>query len=148
MFHPVAIESLLRYPWPGNIRELANLVERLAIMHPDGVVGVSELPEKFRLIDEPNPERYRRAKANGASGAALSATDAANETGVAATAPDLARLPDAGIDLKSHLESIEQRLIQQALDSCDSVVARSADLLQIRRTTLVEKMRKYGISRK
>ncbi|MCP8687546.1 sigma-54 dependent transcriptional regulator [Marinobacterium sp. OS208] len=149
MFHPVAIESLLRYPWPGNIRELANLVERLAIMHPDGVVGVSELPEKFRLIDEPNPERYRRASSGAAAGgSALSATDSSHATGAAATAPDLARLPDAGIDLKSHLESIEQRLIEQALDSCDSVVARSADLLQIRRTTLVEKMRKYGISRK
>ncbi len=137
-FHPVAIDSLKQYPWPGNIRELANLVERLAIMHPNGIIGVSELPEKFRLVDEPHPERYRR-------GARDTATA---DTASAAPLPDLALLPDAGLDLKSHLELIEQRLIEQALDSCENVVARSADLLQIRRTTLVEKMRKYGISRK
>ncbi|UTW14395.1 sigma-54-dependent Fis family transcriptional regulator [Marinobacterium rhizophilum] len=141
MFHPAAIESLRRYAWPGNIRELANLVERLAIMHPDTVVGVSELPEKFRLVDEPNPERYRTA--------AMAGTDPDTADTVPPGPPeDLARLPSAGVDLKGHLESIEQRLIEQALDSCDNVVARSADLLQIRRTTLVEKMRKYGISRK
>jgi sigma-54 specific flagellar transcriptional regulator A len=138
LFHPVAIESLKRYPWPGNIRELANLVERLAIMHPDVIVGVSELPEKFRLLDEPNPARYRRPAPAGRGGCAQAS----------APGDDLARLPDAGIDLKSHLEAIEQRLIEQALDHCNKVVARSADLLQIRRTTLVEKMRKYGMSRK
>jgi sigma-54 specific flagellar transcriptional regulator A len=138
LFHPVAIESLKRYPWPGNIRELANLVERLAIMHPDVIVGVSELPEKFRLLDEPNPERYRSPARAGKGDC----------TRVGAPREDLARLPDAGIDLKGHLEAIEQRLIEQALDHCDKVVARSADLLQIRRTTLVEKMRKYGMSRK
>ncbi|WP_020681772.1 sigma 54-interacting transcriptional regulator [Marinobacterium rhizophilum] len=146
MFHPAAIESLKRYPWPGNIRELANLVERLAIMHPDTVVGVSELPEKFRLIDEPNPERYRGASStvtlnhNGA--------DSAVATQAGGPVKDLSQLSADGVDLKGHLETIEQRLIEQALERCDSVVARSADLLQIRRTTLVEKMRKYGISRK
>jgi sigma-54 specific flagellar transcriptional regulator A len=135
LFHPVAIESLKRYPWPGNIRELANLVERLAIMHPDAIVGVSELPEKFRLLDEPHPERYHGTQSD------LPVPDTAPQQ-------DLAWLPEPGVDLKSHLETIEQRLIEQALDRCDKVVARSADLLQIRRTTLVEKMRKYGISRK
>jgi sigma-54 specific flagellar transcriptional regulator A len=135
LFHPVAIESLKRYPWPGNIRELANLVERLAIMHPDAIVGVSELPEKFRLLDEPHPERYHGTQSD------LPVPDTAPQQ-------DLAWLPESGVDLKSHLETIEQRLIEQALDRCDKVVARSADLLQIRRTTLVEKMRKYGISRK
>ena len=58
-----------------------------------------------------------------------------------------ASLPDEGLDLKAHLESIERGLIEQALDSESGVVARAAEKLQIRRTTLVEKMRKYGISR-
>jgi len=56
-------------------------------------------------------------------------------------------LPDEGLDLKAHLESIERGLIEQALDSESGVVARAAEKLKIRRTTLVEKMRKYGISR-
>ena len=51
------------------------------------------------------------------------------------------------INLKEHLEGIERSLIEQALDAEKGVVARAAERLQIRRTTLVEKMRKYGISR-
>ncbi len=47
-FNSAAIMSLCRHDWPGNVRELANLVERLAIMHPYGVIGVGELPKKFR----------------------------------------------------------------------------------------------------
>ena len=46
-FQPSALDSLQRHTWPGNVRELANLIERLAIMHPDGVVGVSELPPQL-----------------------------------------------------------------------------------------------------
>lgn len=56
-------------------------------------------------------------------------------------------LPEEGLALKPYLERVEQSLIHQALARCDQVVARAADLLGVRRTTLVEKMRKYGISR-
>ncbi|NRA23905.1 MAG: sigma-54-dependent Fis family transcriptional regulator, partial [Oleispira sp.] len=51
-FNSAAIMSLCRHDWHGNVRELANLVERLAILHPYGVVGVNELPKKFRHVDE------------------------------------------------------------------------------------------------
>jgi len=54
-------------------------------------------------------------------------------------------LPDEGISLKSQLEAIEQAWIQAALTQADAVVARAARLLGIRRTTLVEKMRKYQL---
>ena len=57
------------------------------------------------------------------------------------------RLPRDGINLKQHLTDIEVSLIQQALDDCNGVVAHAAKKLQIRRTTLVEKMRKYRIQR-
>ena len=57
------------------------------------------------------------------------------------------RLPRDGIDLKQHLTEIEVSLIEQALDDCNGVVAHAAKKLQIRRTTLVEKMRKYKIQR-
>ncbi len=56
-------------------------------------------------------------------------------------------LPINGIDLKEYLSRLEKSLITQALDDTNSVVARAADRLQIRRTTLVEKMRKYGLQR-
>ena len=59
-----------------------------------------------------------------------------------------AMLPAEGIDLKDYLANLEQGLIQQALDDASGVVARAAERLRIRRTTLVEKMRKYGMSRR
>ena len=135
--HASAIESLKKHSWPGNVRELSNLLERLAIVYPDGVVGVSELPAKFQYIDEPDPERYKVTE-NSESGSA----------DVLSSAPSLDLLPEGGVDLKEHLELIEKSLIEQALSRNSGVVARAAETLQIRRTTLVEKMRKFGIQRK
>lgn len=149
-FQSAALESLQRHEWPGNVRELANLVERLAIMHPDGVIGVAELPAKCRHVIDPQATRYQLQN---------DLTLEHDEQGffVEAAPPALAppmaglsaatTLPETGIDLKSHLESIEKALINAALERSGQVVARAAELLQIRRTTLVEKMRKYQIQR-
>jgi sigma-54 specific flagellar transcriptional regulator A len=57
------------------------------------------------------------------------------------------RLPSDGLDLKAHLNTLEQSLIQQALEESDGVVAHAAKRLHMRRTTLVEKLRKYGLHR-
>ncbi len=56
-------------------------------------------------------------------------------------------LPDEGLDLKQFLADLEVSLINQALERHDFVVARAADILKLRRTTLVEKMRKYNLMR-
>lgn len=128
-----AIMSLCRHNWPGNVRELANLVERLAIMHPYGVIGVQELPKKFRYVDDYDENRP------------------VEDTGMPSAIPGLvgldapALLPVNGIDLKDYLSNLEKQLIQQALDEAGGVVARAAEKLRIRRTTLVEKVRKYGL---
>lgn len=139
-FNEAAIASLAQHDWPGNVRELANLVERMAIMYPQGVVGVSELPKKFRYIDEDDGIQELREELS--ERAALFAI--AEEEPVTSTA----QLPSAGLDLREYLAELEQDLIQQALNAEDGVVARAAERLNIRRTTLVEKMRKYGMNRK
>ncbi|MDO6823653.1 sigma-54 dependent transcriptional regulator [Marinobacter sp. 1_MG-2023] len=128
-----AIMSLCRHDWPGNVRELANLVERLAIMHPYSVIGVQELPKKFRYVDDFDENRP------------------VEDSGMPSGIPGLvgldspALLPVNGIDLKDYLSNLERQLIQQALDEAGGVVARAAEKLRIRRTTLVEKVRKYGL---
>jgi sigma-54 specific flagellar transcriptional regulator A len=151
-FSKAAIESLCRHSWPGNVRELANLVERMAILHPNSIVGVSDLPAKFRhLTDEelrdmenlPEQTLSPAAHANGASvpsghGAATPAANGAAQ----------ALLPLNGLDLKEYLATLERDLIDQALNDAGGVVARAADRLNIRRTTLVEKMRKYDMHRR
>ncbi|MEJ2591360.1 MAG: sigma-54-dependent Fis family transcriptional regulator [Candidatus Thiodiazotropha sp.] len=130
---PAAIAALSHYRWPGNVRELANLIERLAILHPYGVVDVGDLPEKFRPAG--NVMDTLQLPQVSLSG---------EEPGTTVTAP---RLPSDGLDLKAHLNTLEQSLIQQALDESDGIVAHAAKRLHMRRTTLVEKLRKYGLQR-
>jgi len=136
-FNSAAVMSLCRHDWPGNVRELANLVERMAIMHPYGVVGVQELPKKFRHVDEIDEEKV----------VTIPAQAQTRQPNVASLS-DMVLLPVNGISLKDYLEHQEVCLIEQALADSNGVVARAADRLQIRRTTLVEKMRKYEIDRK
>jgi len=128
---PAAIYALCQYNWPGNVRELANLIERLAILHPYGVVDAADLPEKFRLTDAEAAEQVMDAM-----------------VGMHLAPEDLdARLPRDGINLKEHLSSLEINYIKQALADTGGVVAHAARRLGMRRTTLVEKLRKYGMQR-
>ncbi|RDH43571.1 sigma-54 dependent transcriptional regulator [Zooshikella ganghwensis] len=138
-FNSAAIMSLCRHDWHGNIRELANLVERLAIMYPYGVIGVQELPKKFRHL-APQDE------SNADIAAMFPETSITHGGLVGVNSPAL--LPVNGLDLKDYLSNLECSLIKQALDDSQGVVARAAERLHIRRTTLVEKMRKYGLNRK
>ena len=62
-------------------------------------------------------------------------------------AADPATLPEDGLDLREHIARIELQLIREALERSQGVVAHAAQLLGLRRTTLVEKLRKYGIER-
>ena len=141
-FNSAAIMSLCRHAWPGNVRELANLVERMAIMHPYGVIGVAELPKKFRYVDDEDEQMVDSLRSDMEERVAIN--NANNDFVASANA----MLPPEGLDLKDYLGGLEQGLIQQALDDANGIVARAAERLRIRRTTLVEKMRKYGMSRR
>ena len=140
-FNSAAIMSLCRHEWHGNVRELANLVERLAILHPYGVVGVNELPKKFRHFGDGEEAEF---EANN-NEAAMQLMQDENQP---VTLENAALLPVNGLDLREYLADLESTLIQQALDDANGVVARAAEKLNIRRTTLVEKMRKYNLQRK
>jgi sigma-54 specific flagellar transcriptional regulator A len=128
---PAALRVLQHYHWPGNVRELANLIERLAILYPNDVVDAADLPESMqecvRFGDLLEEREFLPPSAN------------------IHEALLLARLPEDGLDLKEHLNNLECELIKQALGECNGVVAHAANLLRIRRTTLVEKLRKYGL---
>ena len=98
------------------------------------MVDVADLPEKFRAGQ---PGRDDLAVTTGVP-VAVDATDAVFAT---------PRLPNEGLDLKEHLSQLEVNLIRQALDQANGVVAHAAQILRMRRTTLVEKLRKYGLAR-
>ncbi len=131
---PATIGALCQHHWPGNVRELSNLMERLVIMYPYGVVNIRDLPEKFR---GPNDQLETPAID----------IETIEATKMPMTSSHIPHLSAAGIDLKEHLAELEFNLIKQALDESDGIVAHAAKLLHMRRTTLVEKMRKYGLQR-
>jgi sigma-54 specific flagellar transcriptional regulator A len=143
---PAAVMALCQYRWPGNVRELANLIERLVIMYPYGVVDASDLPEKFRpkgkvLMADAVAEERQLAKPQ------IEEIEAEGQEIFSQTATANPRLPSEGLDLKEHLSNLEFNLIKQALEDADGVVAHAAKRLKMRRTTLVEKLRKYGLQR-
>ena len=140
-----AMESLMQYAWPGNVRELSNLIERLLILYPNQIVDVADLPGRYRLLPcEPRDERLTEMDERDAL-AAVFQSPPELDPGIAMPLP--MQLRQEGVNLKEMLADLEVELIRQALESQDGVVARAADLLSMRRTTLVEKMKKYGMSK-
>ena len=134
-FNSEALAALAHYAWPGDVRELFNLVERMAILYPAGVVGVQELPVKFRSGQADDSLYTDLLATNSALAEPIS-------IGGKATL-----LPKEGLDLREYLQDLECSLIQQALDDSNGVVVRAAEKLKVRRTTLVEKIRKYGLAK-
>lgn len=140
-----ALESLMQYPWPGNVRELSNLLERLLILYPHQIVDVADLPSRYRLLpSEPRDERLTEMDERDALAAVFQDPPELDHSLASARTM---QLPEEGVNLKEMLADLEVELIRQALESQDGVVARAADLLGMRRTTLVEKMKKYGMSK-
>jgi len=124
-----AMDSLCRYSWSGNVRELSNLVERLAVIRPNGIVTAADLP--WPIADRPAPGEE--------------APEIIDDQLVSMDAAHAMSLPRDGIDLKQYLARIEQDMITRALADSDGVVQRAAELLGIGRTTLVEKIRRHGL---
>lgn len=160
-----AIESLMEHPWSGNVRELSNLIERMIIMYGDQIVDIPELPKKYQHIDAESytpeyPEELQEREAINALFAGFDDDEqepepeaqtpehvASSESSVTICNANNQLLPAKGINLKEYLAELEINLISQALEKQDWVVARAAELLGMRRTTLVEKMRKYELQK-
>jgi two-component system, NtrC family, response regulator AtoC len=116
-FEPQALSALKAYHWPGNIRELENVVERLVIVKGSGPIAFGDLPASIRTPRETTP----------------------------AGAP-LPGLPENGTDLRAMLEAVEDRMIGEALERTGGNKNRAAELLGLNRTTLVEKLRRKRIA--
>ncbi|TPQ28644.1 sigma-54 dependent transcriptional regulator [Methylomonas koyamae] len=135
---PRAVAVLMQHSWPGNVRELSNLIERLAIISPDSPVDAGDLPEKFQAYEVPDTVQLQLPEPD------IHVVRPAAREALAKPIQGAAavQLPEQGIDLKEYLTDLENELIRQALEECNGVVAHAAKLLNMRRTTLVEKLRK------
>ena len=143
------MQHLRLYSWPGNVRELGNLIERLIILHTDQAVFASDLPAKYQstelvIADRPDNVEPLVDQLPEDEPEDLSALFAPAPT--SPVAPPTPSHIDEPIDLKQHMADTERSLIISALEQTGWVNAHAAKLLTLQRTTLVEKMRKYGIS--
>ena len=111
-----AMTLLCEYPWPGNVREIGNIVERIAILKRRGLIEPEDLPEKIRRLPSDHLP----------------------------TMP--AAIPVGGLDLSRAVEEFENRLILEALERTNWVKSKAARLLQINRTTLIEKLKKKSLA--
>jgi sigma-54 specific flagellar transcriptional regulator A len=166
-----ALAALALYSWSGNVRELGNLIERLSIVCSGRVVEIRDLPAKYRppqdwtlevkaldsslcvsALDDPSQAIAVEDQVPLSDEATLSVLESEAfepqplESAQLAPFEALTVLPQEGIDLRAHLLSIERRLVEQALERSNGTVAHAARLLGLRRTTLVEKLRKLGMT--
>lgn len=125
-----ARRMLLAYDWPGNIRELENFMERLSILCDGDIITPDELPEKiWRCVGKtPPPQPSEEALAP-----------------VGFSWPRIQDLQERELDLKSFLDAVEERLLVEALELSNGVKNRAAEILGIKRTTLIEKLKKKGL---
>jgi DNA-binding NtrC family response regulator len=112
---PAAMRALTAYEWPGNVRQLENVVERMVLLRAEGLIDVEDLPARMHK-----------------------ATQAASEA-------QALELPEDGIDLRDAVEQFENKLILQALERTGWNKNRAAAVLRMNRTTLVEKLKKKNL---
>lgn len=131
-FDQGAMALLMQHSWPGNVRELRNFVERASVLYGGETLGA----EDVAMLLDPTAALTLRV--------APSMAPAGQEEAVATS---FAKMPSQGrpIDLKREIETIELEQIHNALDLADGIISEAARLLTLKRTTLIEKMRKYGV---
>jgi DNA-binding NtrC family response regulator len=111
-----AMQALEAYDWPGNVREMENVIERSVALTDGEIIERSDLPAGIGGIDDESIPGLLCPK-----------------------------VTEDGVDMVRIIEAIERRLIGEALELSDGVKARAANLLGINRTTLVEKIKRHTL---
>lgn len=138
-FSPEVRRVFEYYKWPGNVRELENIMERLTILCDSSVVQLDDLPSK--ILEEVGdvmqlPPPAPPVQANGADPAVPAP---------GFVWPTLADLEKHGLNLKDFLDNVEERLLVEAMNSAGGVKNQAAEILGIKRTTLIEKLKKRNM---
>jgi transcriptional regulator with GAF, ATPase, and Fis domain len=128
--HPDAADMLVSYTWPGNVRELENFMERMCILCDEDEIVPDDLPEKIwkDVGKEPKKKVAELMQPIGFNWPTLA---------------DMKEQKAKG--LKDFLEKIEDRLMIEALEKAGGVKNKAAELLGVKRTTLIEKIKKRNL---
>ena len=164
---------LQAYSWPGNVRELSNLVQRFSVLYPGKTIELSKIPDEFlsqelihmtRFSERPVIEEENNARSREEDGSANNHSieigtefddlkSEVNEQGgmdfeqIIELSNTITTLPDKGLPTRDLLNNLEANLIRTALDQTDGNVSKASELLQIGRTSLIQKINKYQLEK-
>ncbi|MDC0955323.1 sigma-54 dependent transcriptional regulator, partial [Alphaproteobacteria bacterium] len=150
-FDESAMQEFMRYTWPGNVRELRNVVERACLLFPGSKLEGKHVRDHLLRLRAPDPAEEQDALWAATADLGMSPPkDPATIT--EAPLPHPTHYKDwfaffDNIDLRRHLQEVEVVLIEAALEKSDGMVSLAADSLKLRRTTLIEKMKKLLIQK-
>lgn len=145
-----AWSELSRYPWPGNIRELRNVLERAAVLFAGQAITGTHVKENLLRLKV--PDRREEQDALWAASEDLMGIDGSASPIIEQPLPHPSHYSDwfsyfDTIDLRRHLRDVEVVLIEAALEKSEGMVSHAANALKLQRTTLIEKMKKLMIER-
>jgi len=150
-FDETAMQEFMRYPWPGNVRELRNVIERACLLFPGNRLGAKHVRDHLLRLRAPDLAEEQDAlwAASADLGQAITAEDAG---GIDTPLPHPSHYRDwfayfDTIDVRRHLQDVEIVLIEAALEKSNGMISHAADALKLRRTTLIEKMKKFMIEK-
>jgi len=132
-----AMQFLVNYSWPGNIRELANFVERMMVLSISSTITPRDLPDKV-LGDVPK-DKWQPLQTEEEGNPAQMLQQSLKQSFHVG-------IPEEGINLKKMVEGFEKELLLEALEKTGWVKNKAANLLSLNRTTLVEKLKKLKIT--
>ena len=133
-----AMQFLVNYSWPGNIRELANFIERMVVLSIGSTITPRDLPEK--LLGDTPKEKWQPLEEDEEGNPAQILQQSLGQSFHVG-------IPEEGINLKKTVEEFEKELLLEALEKTGWVKNKAANLLGLNRTTLVEKLKKMKITR-
>ena len=151
-FSEEALKVLSNYSWPGNVRELRNVIERASVLFNERLISGDNVKDNLLRLKVPDPDEEQdelwAASTNLKEEKEERVDDEENNLPI----PKPEHYKDwflyfDKMDLRKHLSEIEIVMIEAALEKTDGMVSQASDALKLRRTTLIEKMKKYGISR-
>ena len=153
VFTEGAHAEMMRYPWPGNVRELRNVLERACLLFPGRQIEQADVKNNLLRIKVPDPVEEQEALWTATSDLSpITSTTSIPDEATEMPLPHPTHYQEwfsffDNIDLRRHLQEVEIVLIEAALQKSDGMISAAADSLKLRRTTLIEKMKKFMIQK-
>ena len=149
-FDQSAFQELGRYNWPGNIRELRNVIERASVLFPNQNITGKHVQENLLRLKVPDPQIEKNAMWDATSNLSFENEEEIDNS----SSPPLPHpshyndwfLYFENIDIRKHLFEVEEVLIKAAIEKNNGHITKASECLRLNRTTLIEKMKKLSIN--